>query len=154
MGVPQGTILGPLFFNIYLADLFLEIIDIDIANYAGDNAPYFTAGKIDGVMASLENTSNSLFKWFSDTNFKGNTGKCHILVHVKDGVSIKIGEFEIAGSECEKLLGVKFDYKLTFTSHVSDLRENASRKINGLASVAPYISILKQHILMDGFVTD
>ena len=126
MGIPQGSILGPLFFNIYLADLFLEIVDIDIANYAGDNTPYVTAGNIDGVMASLENASNSLFKWFSDTNFKGNTVKCHLLVYVKDDVNIKIGEFEIASSGCEKLLGVKFDNKLTFASHASDLRENVS----------------------------
>ena len=38
--------------------------DIDIANYADDNTPYVTADDIDGVIAFLENASNTLFKWF------------------------------------------------------------------------------------------
>ena len=60
--VPQGSILGPLLFNIYLAYLFLKMDDIDIENYAEDNAPYVTADDIDGVTASLENALNTLFK--------------------------------------------------------------------------------------------
>ena len=75
--------------------------DIDIANYADGNTPYVTADDIDGVIASLENVSNNLFKWFSDNLFKGNTDKCHLLVNVKDKVSMKIGDFNIVNCKCE-----------------------------------------------------
>ena len=51
----------------------------------------------------------------------------------------------------KKRLGVKFDYKLAYHSHVSDLWKNASRKINALARVAPYMSISKRHILLNAF---
>ena len=42
---------------------------IDIVNYADHNIPYITADDIDGVIASLQNASNTFSKWFSD-NFK------------------------------------------------------------------------------------
>ena len=79
-GVPQGSILGPLLFNIFLIDLFFIIEDTDIASYADDNTPYFSADNIDGVIKSLKDASDILFKWFSDNLMKINADKCHLLV--------------------------------------------------------------------------
>ena len=89
-----------------------------------------------------------MFIWFSDNLFKGNADKCRSLVNVKDEISMKIGDLNIVNSECEKILGVKFDYKFTLQvySHVSDLCKNASRKINALARVVPFMSISKHRI--------
>ena len=80
-GVPQGSILGPLLFNIFLCDLFVHLKDIDFASYADDNTPYTEHESIGQVISRLEETAKSLFKWFSDNQMKANPGKCHLLLN-------------------------------------------------------------------------
>ena len=144
LGVPQGLILGPLLFNIFLADLFLVLKDVDIADFADDNTSFTSANNIGDLIDSQEKASSSLFKWFKDSLFKYNPDKSHLLLSTNEKTKIEI-------SDCEKLLGVKIDNELTFDCHVSDMCKKANRKINALARIAPFININKRRILMNSF---
>ena len=52
-GVPQGSILGPLLFNIDLIDLFYECEESNIASYADDTTPYSCARDTQTVISEL-----------------------------------------------------------------------------------------------------
>ena len=57
-----------------------------------------------------------------------NADKSHSLVSTNNTVKIKIGNFDITNSKNEKLLGVKFDHKLSFDNHISELCKKAIEK--------------------------
>ena len=72
--VPQGSILGPLLFNIFICDMFYFLEDFDIAKYADDSTPYNADKNVESVFNNLEYLSSVLFKWLNDNSVKVNTG--------------------------------------------------------------------------------
>ena len=148
---PQGSILGPFVFNIFLADLFLIHSDIDIVNFADDDTSYLSAKYAQDVIESHERTSVSLFRWFENNLLNGNADKCHFLVSASQEINLNVNNFEIKNSDCEKRLGVKFDSKLTFDQYITDLYRKASRKIRALAKMTPVTNLPKRRLLMNSF---
>ena len=65
--------MGPVLFNIFLSDFFLIVEDVDIANYADDNAIYKKQENIVDLITPLQDEVAKLLKWFSDNQMKGNT---------------------------------------------------------------------------------
>ena len=125
--------------NIFLGDLFFIINNTDITNYADDNTLHIIDDNIDDLIKSLEEASTVLFQWFDNNLFRNNSDKCHLLISSNKNVTVHVGEHETENSKCEKLLGVKLNWKLNFDDHISDLCQTSSGKLKTLARIAPII---------------
>ena len=74
-GVPQGSILGTLLFNIYLNDLFLFSEEFDMANYADDCSPYESSVSVEDVIFKLETDARLLMEWYTNNYLSPNPEK-------------------------------------------------------------------------------
>ena len=79
VGEPQGSILGPFLFNIFLCDMLLFCNDKYFASYADDNTPYCIGNTPEEVINQLDKSSKSIFEWFENNGMKVNPDKCHFL---------------------------------------------------------------------------
>ena len=75
LGVPQGSILGPLLFNIFINDLLFVIQKTHICNFADDNTVYSSASSTEEVISSLKHDLHHVLRWFSSNQLVVNTEK-------------------------------------------------------------------------------
>ena len=120
-GVPQGSILGPLIFNIFLNDIFYFASNSNIANYADDNSIYATNNTKQGLLDILEAEATKVLKWFHDNEMKANEDKCHLFIIKNNEDTVKLGNEEVIAEKSIKLLGLTIDSQLNFKEHVSEL---------------------------------
>ena len=151
-GVPQGSVLGPLLFNIDLIDLFLECEDDNISSYADDTTPYSCAQDISSVISELQRITKKFFDWCRNNHMKANPEKCHVILSSNTQREIRFANASIASSPSEKLLGITLDSELKFEEHINKICNIVNKKLNALHRIGSHMSLDKRKMLLRAFI--
>ena len=156
-GVQQGSVLGPLLFNIFMNDIFYFVDKSKVANFADDSTVYATENNTLKLLSLLNEESTTIFKWYKVNEMKSNDDKCHLIVsdtnknYTTKGF-IYMGNKLIESEEAVDLLGVKIDNKLNFGEHVNNLIKKGNQKLQALARISRYSCEDKLKLIMRTFI--
>ena len=131
-GVPQGSILGPMLFKIFINDLVFFIEESKICNFADDNTIFASGQNIEQVAVSLELDLAHTSEWFDSNRMVANPGKFQLMflgLNINQKLCIEIDDLVIKLTNSVKLLGITIDSKLKFTDHVKSICAKANKKL-------------------------
>ena len=136
-GVPQGSILGPLLFNVFINDIFLRSSDINIFNYADDNCISFAGSSINIIEDTLKKEVASLMEWFRKNSLVANPAKFQTMLVKSNNIddielNVTAENVSLPSSDTMKVLGIDIDNRLTFDGHVSSMCIKAGKQLNAL----------------------
>ncbi|KFM71881.1 RNA-directed DNA polymerase from mobile element jockey, partial [Stegodyphus mimosarum] len=130
-GVPQGSVLGPIFFNIYINDM-PHPFNTKILKYADDTVALVESRNPQNAITNLQLSINIISKWCHQWKINLNPGKCSVILfrryktRMRVNTDIKINDSIINNPDSYKYLGVIIDKNLNFKEHISYILNKAN----------------------------
>ena len=160
-GVPQGSILGPLLFNIYINDMPLCIDYVNADLYADDTTLYAIANSVNILQNNLSHDINNFSNWCNKNNLVINTkkSKCMIitsrqrrkhLTHTELTLSVNGQKLECVDNL--KILGLIIDENLSWKYHIDNLCKNLSSLTGLIWRIRNYLSYDMKVLFYNSFI--
>ena len=149
-GVPQGSILDPILFNLYVPDMSSITPNSNCIQYADDSTLYRSCkiNQKDTCIKELEKDLTSIEKWSIETNLVFNTGKTKFMLIASKQLSVrhklKDEQLHICCNNKRvtewKLLGLTIDENLTLNNHISKILKDSYLHLTILKKLKRYTS--------------
>ena len=155
--VPQSSLLGVLFFNVYLNDMF-DSVQGDLYNFADDNNLSAIGNTIDEAKAILITETEAAINWIESNQMIANPEKFYLMfasANKKDLINqqtIIIRRTSLKSEANFTLLSVDIDNRLSFHGHNTNLCRKAANQINALKRLSSFMGMTEKTILMKSFI--
>lgn len=131
MGVPQGSILGPLLFLLYINDLPSVTSKLDSILFADDTTLYSSSSDINRLCSDMSSDLLQVKEWLLANRLTLNANKTYYIIFglkkVPENVTVSVDGHALERKKSGKFLGVILDEKLTFKEHIEFVTQKISR---------------------------
>ena len=152
--VPQGSILGPLLFNLSINDLLFFILIASVHNFTDDNRLSAFAENVSELINILQGESEVITDWFKENQMIVNPEKFRLVIidkkkgdHTNENVVIDNKQIKAVPSV--ELLEIQLDDKLNFSTHFSNLCKSAANQLNALIALQKFLGFTEKKILIN-----
>jgi hypothetical protein len=157
-GVPQGSVLGPLLFILFITDIKVALSLVLYTLYADDLCFYIGGNNIEEIENKLNMTLQKLSLWFDDNDLILSIDKTKAMLIRKPGLKIK-KELQLAyrGSPIEnvakfKYLGIWIDINMNFNEHLNKVTKKLTSTVSLVTRIKRQLSKRTLSILLKAFI--